>query len=294
MLYSMTGFGYALVETDTMTISAEVKSINSKYFDLGMRTPRNFPAERDIELRNLLKDTLQRGKVTASLDIQYKDASRSNASINAVLLKGYYAQLKAAADELHTDTTDIFRIAALMPDVVVQGAGRTEFAEEEWQTVFHTFQDAMKKCEAFRAQEGNILAKLFASYATNIGIALKKINELDPQRLAYIRQKVKGRVTELLGEESFDANRFEQEMMYYIEKLDITEEKIRLQNHLDYFSKTLKDKDTSGRKLNFMTQEIGREINTIGSKANDATVQRLVVDMKDELEKIKEQLANIL
>ena len=290
----MTGFGYAIVETDTMTITAEVKSINSKYFDLGMRTPRNFPADKDLELRNLLKDRLQRGKVSASLDIQYKDVSRSNAHINAELLKGYFSQLKIVADELKTSSQDLFRIAALMPEVVVQGAGRTEFTEEEWQTIQQTFQDALKKCEAFRAQEGDALATVFGQYITQIGQLLIAVNGLDAQRLEYIRQKVKARVIELLGIEGFDANRFEQEMVYYIEKLDISEEKIRLQNHLDYFIKTLKDKDTSGRKLNFITQEIGREINTIGSKANDSTVQRYVVEMKDELEKIKEQLANIL
>ncbi|TAE10244.1 MAG: YicC family protein [Bacteroidetes bacterium] len=294
MLYSMTGFGYAMTETNTMTITAEVKSINSKYFDLSLRTPRNFPAERDIELRNYLKDTLQRGKVSVSLDIQYKDATKSNANINADLLKGYFVQLKAVADELQTPAQDIFRIAALMPDVVMQDSARTEFSEEEWQAVQKTMQDAVKKCEAFRAQEGEALGKAFAQYTQQIGELLVKVNDMDASRLEYIRQKVKGRVTELLGDEAFDANRFEQEMTYYIEKLDISEEKIRLKNHLDYFIKTLKDKDTTGRKLNFITQEIGREINTIGSKANDATVQRFVVEMKDELEKIKEQLANIL
>jgi uncharacterized protein (TIGR00255 family) len=290
----MTGFGYALTETPTMTITAEVKSVNSKFFDLSMRTPRNFPAERDIELRNLLKDTLQRGKVSAMLDIQYKEATKQPTNINAELLKGYFEQLKTVAEELHAPTHDIFRIAAMMPNVVVQDNQKTEFSEEEWQAIFQTFQNAMKKCETFRAEEGTMLANIFADYTNNIASLLLKVNEFDAPRLEYIRQKVKTRVTELLSDEAFDANRFEQEMLYYIEKLDITEEKIRLKNHLDYFLKTLQGKDASGRKLNFITQEIGREINTIGSKANDASIQRFVVEMKDDLEKIKEQLANIL
>lgn len=294
MLYSMTGFGYSLTETDTITINAEVKSINAKYFDLSLRTPRSFPAEREIELRNVLKDSLQRGKVTVSIDIQYKDALRANTNINTQLLKNYYLQLKASAEDLQTSAQDVFRIAAMMPDVVLQGGSKTTFTDAEWQSVHQTFQDALQKCEAFRLQEGEMLAKLFISYIENIDALLLKINELDAPRLEYIRQKVKGRASDLLGSEGFDTNRFEQEMMYYIEKLDITEEKIRLKNHLDYFLKTIKDKDASGRKLNFITQEIGREMNTIGAKANDSTVQKFVVEMKDELEKIKEQLANIL
>ncbi len=294
MLYSMTGFGYALKETPQMTISAEVKSINSKYFDLFMRSPRNFPAERDIELRNILKDTLQRGKVTAFLEIQYKDATKQNAHINSELLKGYFFQLKALAEELQTPTQDIFRVAALMPEVVAQDSAKAEFTEEEWQIIQATFQEALQKCEAFRAQEGAVLGQTFVDCVAQIGFLLTQVEEFDAPRLAYIRQKVEARAKELLGDEGFDKNRFEQEMVYYIEKLDITEEKIRLKNHLDYFLKTMQGKDASGRKLNFMTQEIGREINTIGSKANDATVQRLVVEMKDELEKVKEQLANIL
>ena len=294
MLYSMTGFGYALKETNQMTISAEVKSINSKYFDLSMRSPRNFPSDRDIELRNLLKDTLQRGKVTASVEIQYKDAQTQSTNINTELLKSYFIQLKAVAEELQTPTQDVFKIAALMPDIVVQDSIKSEFSEDEWQIIYKTFQEAIQKCEAFRAQEGDVLTKTFVDCINKIQVLLDKVAEFDAPRLAYIRQKVQTKATELLGDEAFDKNRFEQEMVYYIEKLDITEEKIRLKNHLDYFLKTLQGKDASGRKLNFITQEIGREINTIGSKANDAAMQRFVVEMKDELEKVKEQLANIL
>ncbi|MDX1904293.1 MAG: DUF1732 domain-containing protein, partial [Thermonemataceae bacterium] len=214
--------------------------------------------------------------------------------INSEVLKTHFYRLQAIALELSADQADVFRLALQMPDVIVQDILQGDEQEADWAIVLGVFEQALAKCEAFRQQEGVALTQNFIEYGQNIEKYLQKVIEQDPQRIETIKNRVQDRLAEIAQSEQFDKNRFEQEMIYYIEKLDITEEKVRLQNHLDYFTQTLHDKEANGRKLNFIAQEIGREINTIGSKANDAVIQRLVVDMKEELEKIKEQVSNIL
>jgi uncharacterized protein (TIGR00255 family) len=290
----MTGFGNAGIENERMVVFAEVKSLNSKYLDVNLKLPRNFPAEKELELRNLIKDKLQRGKISISLEVQYKGEASTNVRINSEVLKTHFHRLQAIALELSADQSDVFRLALQMPDVIAQDILQGEEQEADWAVVISTFEQALSKCEAFRQQEGAALTQNFIEYGQNIGQYLQKVIDQDPQRIETIKNRVQDRLAEIAQNEQFDKNRFEQEMIYYIEKLDITEEKVRLQNHLDYFTQTVYDKEANGRKLNFIAQEIGREINTIGSKANDAVIQRLVVDMKEELEKIKEQVSNIL
>ncbi len=296
MIISMTGFGSVQFENEYLTASVEIKSLNSKFLDINFRLPRNFPAEKEIILRNLLKDELQRGKINVSLDYQLKNIGQTSNKINFAVLKSYYQGLQEAAQQLGANESDIFRIAMLMPDVVQQSLGgeETEGVQAIWETLSMIFHQALEKCKAFRATEGQVLGKTFEENILKINTLLAQILAQDPQRIENIKLRVENRIKEIAQNELFDRNRFEQEMIYYLEKLDITEEKVRLQNHLDYFLETLQNAQDGGKKLNFISQEIGREINTIGSKASDAAIQRLVVQMKEELDKIKEQVLNIL
>lgn len=296
MIISMTGFGSIQFENEQLTAFVEIKSLNSKFLDINFRLPRNFPAEKEIILRNLLKDELQRGKINVSLDYQLKDTGQTSSKINFAVLKSYYQGLQEAAQQLGANESDIFRIATLMPDVVQQSLSgeETEGVQDVWDTLLATFKQALEKCKAFRATEGQVLGKTFEENILKINALLAQVIAQDPQRIENIKLRVENRIKEIAQNELFDRNRFEQEMIYYLEKLDITEEKVRLQNHLDYFLETLQNTLDGGKKLNFISQEIGREINTIGSKASDASIQRLVVQMKEELDKIKEQVLNIL
>jgi uncharacterized protein (TIGR00255 family) len=294
MIISMTGFGSAEFENDKLKIIAEVKTLNSKYLDISFKLPRNFPSEKELELRNLLKERLVRGKINASLEIQYKDHDNSITQFNKDLLKAYYYEIKAVAQELEANQSDILRLAMQMPDVMIQELSLQQTPEEEWFWIQDTFGKALSKCDDFRKNEGKTLSRSFVSYVEHIEALLKQVEAQDPKRVESIKDKSQTTIAEIASNEMFDKNRFEQEMIYYIEKLDITEEKVRLKKHLDYFKDTLYLPDTNGKKLGFLSQEISREINTIGAKANDAQIQRWVVDMKDEIEKIKEQLSNIL
>ncbi len=296
MIISMTGFGSVQFENEQLTAFVEIKSLNSKFLDMNFRLPRNFPAEKEIILRNLLKDELQRGKINVSLDYQLKGNGQTSNKINFAVLKSYYQGLQEAAQQLGANESDVFRIATLMPDVVQQSLSgeETEGVQVVWETLFTIFKQALEKCKAFRATEGQVLGKTFEENILKINALLAQIITQDPQRIENIKLRVENRIKEIAQNELFDRNRFEQEMIYYLEKLDITEEKVRLQNHLDYFLETLQNSQDGGKKLNFISQEIGREINTIGSKASDAAIQRLVVQMKEELDKIKEQVLNIL
>jgi uncharacterized protein (TIGR00255 family) len=294
MITSMTGFGTANFENDDLIVVAEIKTLNSKFLDVNFRLPRNFPADKEMELRNLLKDHLERGKVNAVLDFQYKGNTNLAVNINRDIFKAYYLNLKKLADELGSGSEDVFRVVSLMPDVMTQEIKREDSNGTDWAIIKQTFTQALNQCHTFRLDEGKALAISFVDCLKAIEDRLQRIKEYDPKRIENIRERIQSRMNELQNNELFDKNRFEQEMIYYIEKLDITEEKVRLQNHLDYFLETLHSPEGNGRKLNFISQEMGREINTIGSKANDAEVQRLVVEMKEELEKIKEQSLNIL
>ena len=289
----MTGFGIATTETDNYTATAEIRSLNSKFMDLFLKLPKEF-SDKDIEVRNLITTQLERGKVSFSLEIKEKATlSTSKLSINEDLLKDYYQQLQHAALFVGSDETDLFKYALSMPKVMDSDQSQTNNVEE-WQALSKIVAQAITKCQEFRISEGNVLAGKFSSYVAKIRSLLEKIEQLDPLRIENIKNRIKSNLNEFIPVDQIDKNRFEQELIYYIEKLDISEEKVRLRSHLDYFLETMNSADANGKKLGFISQEIGREINTIGSKVNDAQMQRSVVEMKEELEKIKEQALNIL
>jgi len=291
MLQSMTGYGKARKDTEQFSIEIEVKTLNAKFLDLSLKTSRDL-GEKETAVRTLTQEYLERGKVSLTIDLQRKNQS-SELPISEELITVLYERLLKISQKLHADTTDVFRIAVQMAENSQKNVVST-LSDEEWITVKETLVEALNHCKQFRLQEGAILKAKFLEYTKNIETLLQKINEQDKPRLTYIREKLYQKMQELKNDDSFDKNRFEQELIYYIEKLDINEEKIRLQKHLEYLKEVLQDKNSNGKKINFISQEIGREINTIGSKANDATIQRYVVEMKEELEKIKEQSLNIL
>jgi uncharacterized protein (TIGR00255 family) len=293
MIKSMTGFGQASINTGDVNIAVEVKSLNSKFLDLNLRLAKQF-AEKELELRNLIAEKLERGKVSLSIDYQKTGRVDIRQSYNEALFIAYYNELKKLAEKVNIPSNDyIFQLALNSPEVI-QGNGKEELEPAEWERVSRLVQEAVQKCEQFRVAEGKVLEEKLASYIHSIGLGLEEVELLDPKRVEKVRSKIKGNITEFFGNEGFDPNRLEQEIIFYIEKLDIHEERVRLKTHLDYFLKVLSDKQSNGKKLGFIAQEIGREINTIGSKANDAEMQKQVVMMKEELEKIKEQLNNVL
>ncbi len=295
MLKSMTGFGKATIESDTLSVTAEVKSLNSKFLDIFCRIPRSY-SEREIEIRNLITQSLERGKVEFTLTVTPVGQSSAGTVVNRALVKAYYRDLHKTAEELGFAPvpTDVLRMALQMPNTYLADAPTEDQQVAELAQIHKTVQEALKKCTEFRLQEGLALDKAFRDAIQKITDLLSEIEELDKGRIPGVRERLRKNVRDLLQDESFDQNRFEQELVYYVEKFDISEEKVRLKNHLTYFIETLQSKESNGKKLNFISQEIGREVNTIGSKANDSTIQHLVVQMKDELEKIKEQTANII
>lgn len=294
MLQSMTGFGSATVENEQVSVVVEVKTLNSKFSDVNCRIPRTF-SNREIELRKLLSDELGRGKIEMSLNVTPKDASAAGTVVNRPVLKAYYNDLLETAKELNLEPnqTELLRMASMMPNAYITNTVDEEAAAGEWEVILKAVETAIGKCQEFRAQEGEVTKEKFKEYIGEISDLLEKVEAQDPARIPVVRERLEKAVNEWTTNETFDKNRFEQELIYFIEKLDISEEKVRLSNHLKYFVEQL-EKGTNGKKLNFISQELGREINTIGSKANDATIQKLVVQMKDYLEKIKEQTMNIV
>lgn len=289
----MTGFGQAIQNQGEANITVEVKSLNSKFLDLNLRLPRQF-SEKELEIRNLVADNLERGKVSLSIEYQKTARQENRQTYNEDLFVAYYNDLRKLADKVMAPSYDyIFQLALTSPDVI-QGNGKEELPASEWERVQQLLAEAMKKCDQFRVAEGKVLEEKLASYIHSIARGLQEVEVLDPKRVERVRNKIKTSVVEFFGNEGFDLNRLEQEIIFYIEKLDIHEERVRLKTHLEYFLKVLGDKQSNGKKLGFIAQEIGREINTIGSKANDAEMQKQVVVMKEELEKIKEQLNNVL
>ena len=289
----MTGFGQATLNTGDVNISVEVKSLNSKFLDLNLRLAKQF-SEKELDLRNIIAEKLERGKVSLSIDYQQTGRVEIRQSYNEALFVAYYNELKKLATKVNTTSHDyIFQLALNSPEVI-QGNGKEELDPAEWERVNKLVVEAIQKCEQFRLAEGKVLEEKLVGYIHAIGDGLMEVETLDPKRVEKVRSKIKGSITEFFGSEGFDPNRLEQEIIFYIEKLDIHEERVRLKTHLDYFLKALGDKQSNGKKLGFIAQEIGREINTIGSKANDAEMQKQVVMMKEELEKIKEQLNNVL
>lgn len=292
MIKSMTGFGQVISNSVNVSISVEVKSLNSKFLDLNLRLPRKY-SEKELELRTLIANKLERGKISIGIDFQQSTKAENTQRYNEELFIGYYSELKKLADKVMAGYDNLFQMAINSPDVMITN-GKEELDPAEWERVKQLVNEAMDKCEQFRLAEGKSLEIKLREYIENIRKGLVGVEELDPKRIERVRSKIKGSITDFFGSEGFDSNRLEQEIIFYIEKLDIHEERVRLKTHLDYFLKGIIDKQSNGKKLAFISQEIGREINTIGSKANDAEMQKHVVMMKEELEKIKEQLNNVL
>jgi uncharacterized protein (TIGR00255 family) len=292
MIKSMTGFGQSNFDDGQVQINVEIKTLNSKFLDLSLRLPKIF-ADKEIEVRNLISEKLERGKVSLAIEHMRYGDSTIKQSYDEKLFVAYYAELKKLADKVVAPYDQLFQLALNSPDVI-QGNVKETGDDEEWKRVRTCLEEAILKCHDFRKTEGKVLEKMLHDCIAVIASELKNVEQLDPKRAERIREKLKGNIVAFFGEEGYDTNRLEQEIIFYIEKLDINEEKVRLNTHLDYFIQILKESQSNGKKLGFIAQEIGREINTIGSKANDANIQKHVVIMKEELEKIKEQLNNIL
>ena len=285
MIHSMTGYGKAEALLPSKIITVEIKSLNSKNLDLNSRVPSAY-RDREMEIRNLLAASLLRGKVDFNLYVEVTGEA-ATAQLNDAVVKNYIDQLAQIVDG---DPVELLKMAVRLPDVLKNEP--MEIGEAEYALIFKAVGEALEAVLAYRADEGKALESEFMNRSQKIAQLLEKVIDLDPQRIAGIKERLRKAVEEIKG--SLDENRFEQELIYYLEKYDITEEKVRLKNHLGYFEETLRSTDSNGKKLGFISQEMGREINTIGSKANFAPMQQLVVQMKDELEKIKEQSLNIL
>ncbi len=281
----MTGYGKSVLQLPTKKISIELKSLNSKNLDVNARMPSMYRA-KELDIRKSIAKHLVRGKVDFSLYVEITGEETSS-KINKTVVKEYIKQLKDVVDG---DTTELLKMAVRLPDAVT--TERDDIDEEEWSTIASGIADAISKIVAYREDEGAILKQDFLDRISNLKQLLQQVIVMDPERIEGVRARLEKGIAEI--KEKVDENRFEQELIYYIEKFDITEEKVRLDNHLDYFVQALNSDDSNGKKLGFISQEIGREINTIGSKSNYAPMQKLVVQMKDELEKIKEQLLNVL
>ncbi len=286
MIQSMTGFGKASLQLPTKKITVEVKSLNSKGLDLNTRIPSVY-REMELTLRNQIAQQLERGKIDFSLFIEVT-GEETTSKVNAPIIRAYIAQMQNILPE--ADATELMKMAVRMPDALK--TERDEINEDEWKQIQTVITEALANINNFRADEGKSLEKEFTLRINNIRQHLNEAIALDSERVKNIKDKLFAAITEL--KVNIDENRFEQELIYYLEKLDVTEERVRLNNHLDYFLETVNGTEANGRKLGFITQEMGREINTLGSKSNHAGMQKLVVMMKDELEKIKEQVLNVL
>lgn len=291
MIRSMTGFGSASVQVGNKTILAEIKSVNSKFFDLSLRLPSVF-REKELEIRTELNRTIERGKVECTVSIESPEAQR-RATFNIELLKAYHEELKTVQQALNLkETPELLRTLLNMPDVMV--TEKNGLSEEDWKALQQALQGATNAFDVFRQKEGSTLKVDLEQRVVAIRDNMVRLEPFEKSRIEQVRKKLQTSLEEFVQVSEIDRNRFEQELIYYLEKLDITEEKVRLKSHCDFFLKTMNEELSSGKKLSFIAQEIGREINTIGSKSNDAAMQKIVVDMKDDLEKIKEQVLNII
>lgn len=285
MIYSMTGYGKSVLQLPTKKITIELKSLNSKNLDLNARMPSIY-REKELAIRKILADKLVRGKIDFSIYVE-ATAEDTSSQINTPAVKQYIEQLRQVVDG---DDMDLLKMAVRFPDAL--NTVREEIDETEWKAIQSEINNAIDELNSYRLNEGKVLEQDFNNRIIAIDEILEKVIAMDPERVEGVRERLLKGVDEL--REKYDENRFEQELVYYIEKFDITEEKVRLKNHLNYFTESINSEDSNGKKLGFISQEIGREINTIGSKSNYAPMQQLVVQMKDELEKIKEQLLNVL
>ncbi|MCB9360566.1 MAG: YicC family protein [Flavobacteriales bacterium] len=292
MIKSMTGFGKATAEVNNKKISVEIKSLNSKQADMFVRLP-SFYKEKELPIRSLINKELERGKIEFNLYVELL-AEQSSVNLNKDLFKKYYTELKEVLSELNeTESNEnLVSIVAKMPDVYK--SEKTELDENEWLEIEKTIKEAIIELDNFRKDEGKSLREELTLRINNIVSLLTEVEQYDEERINTVKERISNHLKEAVGEQNINNDRFEQELIFYIEKFDVTEEKTRLTTHCNYFLETLDSDISEGKKLGFISQEIGREINTLGSKANHAEIQKIVVKMKDELEKIKEQALNIL
>lgn len=291
MLKSMTGYGKTTCELKNKIITIEIKCLNSKQADIYMKLPTMY-REGDAQLRNVLTKALERGKIEFNIWYDITESERK-ATINHQVLSDYLKQFEKLEDWIDVPGPDVLLpIAMRLPEVLK--VERQEFDQTEWEIIMNSVEDAITSTQAFRAQEGEVLETDIRLRIKNIVTLSEEIEKHLDSRMDTIRSRLEGNLVELIGKDKIDTNRFEQELIYYLEKLDITEEKVRLANHCSYFLETMDTESAVGKKLGFIAQEIGREINTLGSKANHGDIQKLVIQMKDELEKIREQLLNVL
>jgi uncharacterized protein (TIGR00255 family) len=291
MIKSMTGFGKAICELPDKKITIDIKSVNSKQLDFNLKLPYIY-REKEIEIRNVISKRLERGKVDVYVNVE-NTGGVSNYSINKSVALKYYEDLRGLSTEIgRSDFNDYLPILLKLPEVLKSES--SELNDNEANMVVETFMTAIGQLDDFRMHEGEVLENDFINRIDIISKLNESVDPLEKERILRVKEKLTRSLNEVIEENKFDKNRLEQELIYYIEKIDFTEERVRLKKHCIYFIDTLKDKDSNGKKLNFIVQEIGREINTLGSKANDADIQKIVVQMKDELEKIKEQLMNVL
>lgn len=291
MLLSMTGYGRASGSFGEKTIMVEVRTLNSKVTDIKLRLPGDYK-EREIELRKIIVDHAERGKIDLTIDVQNADGG-ANVSLNEALFRGYHRELSRLAGELGMRQDEMLSALLRIPNVVASST--SEMDEEEWDALVKVLNDALDKLKKFRRQEGEVLEADLRQRVQIILELLKEVGPFETERFTRMRERLRNNLEDALGRDGYDQNRFEQEVLYYLEKMDMSEEKLRLEQHCKYFIEQIDTKkELVGRTLNFVSQEIGREINTLGAKAYDPDIQRVVVKMKDELEKIKEQLANVL
>ena len=288
----MTGFGLAVYEDSNYTVQVEVKTLNSKFLDFNFRAPKQF-SEKETEVKNIVSGILERGKVNVSIDFSSKKEDDLPIVIQEELFQRYYEKYAGMAEMVKGSTTDVFKLALQSPGVSTVNVEKSNY-NEAWKIISPVLDEALKDCDQFRINEGAVLMEKFQESLSIITESLNSIKALVPVRKNRLIEKIRDNFSEWVKDQDFDKNRFEQELIYYFEKLDITEEVVRLEAHLKLFADVLLSIKSEGKKMGFVSQEMGREINTIGSKANDSSIQHHVINMKDELEKIKEQALNII
>ncbi|MCD8042317.1 MAG: YicC family protein [Tannerellaceae bacterium] len=290
MIQSMTGFGKVTAELPTKKVTVEIKALNSKQLDLSTRIPAVYK-EMEMQIRSQLLRALVRGKIEFNITVEY--IGKDNPTrINLAAVESYYNQIKEISEQLNLEVpSDWFQTLLRLPDTIKSEAPQAD--ETEWMQVQEAIDHAIEQLTEFRKQEGAMLENLFRQKIENIGTLLKEVELYEGERIEKVKARIIDNLEKVVSTD-YDKNRFEQEMIYYIEKLDVNEEKSRLTNHLQYFVSTMESGDAQGKKLGFIVQEIGREVNTLGSKSNHAAMQQIVVQMKDELEQIKEQVLNVL
>lgn len=289
MLQSMTGYGKSAADFNDKTITVEIRSLNSKGLDASLRMPSLY-REKEIEIRSELAKLFERGKIDVSVNVEYRQEQPST-QINTAMAEAYYVQLEKLAAKFDRKGDNLLEIVMRMPDVMKSSGSVLD--ETEYKNLMQVLRSAAEQMTGFRKTEGKALEEEFNKRCTVLLNLLDQVEKTDPQRIENIKKRIGRNLEEFIGAEKIDKNRFEQELIYYLEKIDVTEEKTRLRAHIKHYLDTMREA-AAGRKLNFIAQEMGREVNTIGSKANDAAIQQVVVLMKDEVEKIKEQTLNVL